>query len=66
MMTVSRRAMMVHAARVLGVCVLVDRLTTIFLRKQFLDFPRIGFDTNGEFQVFFGNGVPELRFIVSI
>lgn len=59
-MTVGRCTVVVHASRVLGVGILVDGLTPIFFGEQFLDFPGIGFDADGEFQVFLGNRVPEL------
>lgn len=60
-MTVSRCAVVVHAARVLGVGILVDGLTAIFVGKEFLDFPGIRLDTDRELQVLLGDGVPELR-----
>lgn len=59
-MPVGRCTMVVHAARVLGVGILVDGLAPIFLGEQFLDFPGVGLDTNGEFKIFLGDRVPEL------
>lgn len=58
--TVHRLAVVVHAARIFGVGVLIDGLASVFLGEQFLDFPSVWLDANGEFQVFLGDRVPEL------
>lgn len=61
--TVCRLAVVVHAARIFGVGVLIDSLASVLLGEQFLHFPSVRLDTHREFQVFLGNGVPELSFV---
>jgi hypothetical protein len=60
-MAVIGSAVVVHAACILGVVVWVDSGSTVFLSQQLLNFPCVRFDANGEFQVLFRNGVPELE-----
>lgn len=59
-MPIFRRPMVMHATRVLGVVVSIDGSPSIFLWKKLLDFPGVWLDTNREFEVFLGDGIPEL------
>lgn len=43
-MTVCGRAMVVHAACILGGIVGVDRSSALFLRQRFLDLPSVWLD----------------------
>ena len=54
------RGLVVHAARILGVAVVVDCPSTILFREQLFDFPIPLFSPNAEFEVFPGDGVPIL------
>ena len=38
----------------------VDCCAAVFLRDQFFDFPHVGFCADGEFEIFFCDGVPVL------
>ena len=57
-MTLAR--LMIQAIGVIGMSVLIDGLSTIFVRQEFLDLPVVWFGTDAEFQVFLGDGIPIL------
>jgi hypothetical protein len=60
-MAVIGSAMVVHAACIFGIVVWIDSVSTVLLSEQLLNFPCIRLDANGEFQIFLGNGIPELE-----
>lgn len=53
--------MVIHAAGVLGACIVVHGTTTVVFKKLFFDLPIALLGADAEFQVFFSNGVPVLR-----
>lgn len=55
MMAVYGSAVLIQAGRIVGVGVLVNGCSAVFIRQQFFDLPGVGLDSDGEFQVFLGN-----------
>lgn len=53
--------MVVHASGVLRVRVLEARLSAVLLGEEFFHLPCVGFDADGEFQVFLRDVIPELQ-----
>lgn len=61
--TVIRRGAVIHVSGILGIRILVDRSSGVLFWKEFFDFPVVGFDTDGELEIFFGDIIPELHAI---
>lgn len=61
MAVIGRHALMIHAPGILRVCIsVVSCLAAIFIRKEFLNLPGVGLNSDGKLEIFFRNVVPEL------
>ncbi len=56
---------MICAAGIFGGGI-VDSLSTVVIRQEFLDLPVVDLGADTEFEVFLGNGVPVLIVSVSV